>query len=53
MGYHAADGTEKNFGRGAVVEGTGLLGVDNVALVEEIVVAELPRTRRCIDLIQG
>jgi len=32
------------------VEGAGLLGVNNVALVEEVVVAELQGARCCLDL---
>ena len=53
VGYHAANGTEKNFRRSAVVEGTRLLRVNNVALVKEVVVAELRRARCCMDLVQG
>ena len=49
MGHHAADGAEKNFGRSAVVKGAGLLGVNNVALVEEVVVAELHGARCRLD----
>lgn len=50
VGYHATDGAEKDFGRSPVVERAGLLGVDNVALVEEVVVAELRGSRCCLDL---
>lgn len=53
VGHHATDGAEKNFGRSAVVEGTRLLGVDNVALVEEVVVAELRSARWRLDLVEG
>ena len=45
VGHHAADGAEKNFGRSAVVEGAGLLRVNDMALVEEVVVAELRGAR--------
>lgn len=38
---HAADGSEKDFGRSAVMEGARLFGVYNVALVKEVVVAQL------------
>ena len=41
VGDHAADGPVENLGRCAVVEGAGFFGVDNVAFVEEVVVAQL------------
>ena len=41
VGNHSTDGAVEDFGGSAVMEGTRLLGVDNVALVEEVVVAEL------------
>ena len=41
VGDHAADGAVEDLGRRAEVEGAGLFGVHNVALVEEVVVAEL------------
>lgn len=39
---HTADGTVQNFGRSAVVEGARLLGIHDMALVKEVVVAQLP-----------
>lgn len=53
VGYHATNGAEKNFRWSAVVEGAGLLGIDNVALVKEVVVAKLHGARYCVDLVQG
>lgn len=41
MGSHAADGSEENFGRSAVMEGARLFRVDNMALVEEVMIAKL------------
>jgi len=38
---HTADGTEQNFGRSTVMEWARFLGVDDMALVEEVVVAQL------------
>jgi hypothetical protein len=38
---HAADGSVKDLRRGAVVERARLLRVDDMALVQEVVVAEL------------
>lgn len=38
---HAPDGTEEDFGRSAVVERAGFFGVNDVAFVKEIVIAEL------------
>lgn len=38
---HTANGPVENLGRGAVVEGAGLLGVHNVAFVKEVVVPQL------------
>jgi len=38
---HAPNSAEKNLGGCTVVKGTGLLGVDDMAFVEEIVVSEL------------
>ena len=43
MGDHAADGTVEDLGRGAVVEGSGLFGIHDVAFVEEVVVSQLYR----------
>ena len=39
--YHAADGPEENLGRRAVMERTRFFGVNNVALVQKVVVAQL------------
>lgn len=39
VGNHSTDSAIKNLGRCAVMERTGLFGVDNMALVEEVVVA--------------
>ena len=39
--YHAADGPEENLGRRAVMERTRFFGVNNVALMQEVVVAQL------------
>ncbi len=41
MGDHTADGPVEDLGRCAVVEGTGLFGVDDVAFVKEVVVTQL------------
>lgn len=41
MRSHTADGTEQNFGRSTVMEWARFLGVDDMALVEEVVVAQL------------
>ena len=41
VGDHTANGPVENLGRCAVVEGTGLFGVDNVTFVEEVVVTQL------------
>lgn len=45
MGSHATDGTEKDFGRGAVMEGARLFRVDNMTFVKEVVVSELNSNR--------
>lgn len=39
--YHTPDSLVKDTGRSSVVERTGLLGVNDMPLVEEVVVAEL------------
>ena len=41
MGQHATDGLEQDPGRCAVMEGPRLFGVDDVALVQEVVVPQL------------
>jgi hypothetical protein len=41
VGSHTADSTEKDFGRSAMMKRTRFLGVDDMALVEEVVVAQL------------
>ena len=41
MRYHASDGTEEDLGRSAVMERAGLFGVDDMAFVKEVVIAEL------------
>ena len=41
MGDHASDGAVEDLGGSAVMEGTRLFRVDDVALVEEVVVTEL------------
>lgn len=41
MGKHAADGFEEDARGRTVMEGTGLFGVDDMALVEEVVVSQL------------
>ena len=41
MGDHAADGPIEDLGGCTMVEGAGLFGVDNVALVQEVVVPQL------------
>ena len=41
MGNHSTNGPVEDLGRSAVVEGTRLFGVDDVALVQEVVVAQL------------
>ena len=41
VGDHAADGPVENLGGGAMVEGTGLFGIDDVTFVEEVVVPQL------------
>jgi len=41
VGHHTTDSTEKDLGRSSVMEGAGFFGVHNVALVEEVVVAQL------------
>ena len=41
VGDHTANGPVENLGGCAVVEGAGFFGVDNVAFVEEVVVAQL------------
>jgi biotin synthase-related radical SAM superfamily protein len=41
VGNHTADSLVEDTGRSAEVEGTGLLGVNQVTLVEVVVVAEL------------
>ena len=46
MRYHASDGTEENLGRSAVMERAGFFGVDDVAFVKEVVIAELGWHRR-------
>jgi hypothetical protein len=38
---HTTDSTEQNFGRSAVMKRPRFLGVDNMAFVEEVVVAQL------------
>ena len=46
MGDHTTDGPVENLGRSAVVEGAGLFGIHDMALVEEIVVPQLkPRVQ--------
>jgi hypothetical protein len=41
VGDHAANGTVQDLGWGAVVEGAGFFGVNNVAFVKEVVVPQL------------
>ena len=41
VGNHATDGAVEDLGGSAVMEGAGLFGVDDVALVEEVVVPQL------------
>ena len=41
VGDHAADGPVEDLGGCTMVEGAGLFGVDNVALVQEVVVPQL------------
>lgn len=41
MRSHAANGPIKDFGRRAMVKGTGFLGIHDVTFVEEIVVTKL------------
>lgn len=45
MGNHSPNGLEKDFGRSAVMEGTGFAGVDDVPFVEEIVISQLAKVR--------
>lgn len=48
MGDHTADGAVEDARRSAVVEGTRLLRVDQVTLVQELVVAELCKAERIV-----
>lgn len=41
MGDHTTNGLEEDAGRSAVMEGTRLLGVYDMSLVEEVVVPQL------------
>jgi hypothetical protein len=41
VGSHTTNSTEQNFGRSAVMKGPRFPGVDNMAFVEEVVVAQL------------
>jgi hypothetical protein len=41
MRHHAPDGTEENLGRSTVMEGARFFGVDDMAFVKKVVVAEL------------
>ena len=41
VGNHSTNGPVEDLGGSAVVEGTRLFGVDDVALVQEVVVAQL------------
>ena len=41
MGNHSTNGLEEDFRGGAVMEGTRLLRVHNMAFVEEVVVTKL------------
>ena len=50
VGDHTADGLVEDARRSTVVEGTGLLGVDNVTLVEVGVVLELVTEERARDV---
>merc|ERR1712013_579083 len=47
---HTPDGAEENLGWGAEVEGSGLLWVHKVALVKEVVVAQLHAEERAADV---
>jgi len=49
--HHAPDGTEEDFGRSAVMERAGFFGVDNVAFVKEVVIAELRWHERVSDTV--
>ncbi len=46
MGNHSANGLEENFRWRTVMEGTRLLRVDDMAFVEEVMVAELLKGAR-------
>ena len=46
VGNHTTDGLVEDSGRSTVMERTGLLGVDQMPLVEELVVSELLNERR-------
>jgi len=41
MRHHAPDGTEEDLGRSTVMERAGFFGVDDMAFVKKVVVAEL------------
>lgn len=41
MRSHATNGSEEDFGRGSVMEGTRLFRVNNMTFVQEVVVSEL------------
>ena len=47
VGNHTADGPVKNLGRCAMMKGARLLGVHNVTLVKEVVVAQLYAHKEC------
>ncbi|SRR6266702_2696551 len=49
--HHAPDGTEEDFGRSAVMERAGFFGVDDVAFVKEVVIAELRWHERVSDTV--
>jgi hypothetical protein len=49
MRHHASDSTEENLGRSTVVERARFFGVDDVAFVEEVMIAELEWDRRVRD----
>lgn len=41
MGNHSTDSLEENLGGSAVVERAGFFGINDMALVEEVMVTEL------------
>ena len=51
VGHHAPDSTEKDLGRSTVMKGARFFGVDDVAFVKEVVIAELAWDGRVSDTV--